>query len=305
MIAAQQMDAMEGILVACGGQIQPPTLLKGISVRGQFYPEPHLRPMRDIDFLVTQDAVPIVESALHQMGYRRRSKNPAEYYETHHHTTPFFHPQTQVWVEVHRGLFPISGLVGSDRVFSADSVSAERRSGEFRGRSVYRLSDEFQIVYLASHWASDFGRVGGIVAMLDMIYLLKNVPGIRWNRILQWLDGGVVAASVYLLLTYLTRHGLIDLPPAVLREISQRQRSFGRVTLGIVHATLDRYVTDGREFGLLMSERNFEILWDTLLLPRAPTRRLPLLFWSLVPSRVWFTRCVTGYKKSTATPDTR
>jgi len=305
MIAAQQMDAMEEILVACGGQIQPPTLLKGISVRGQFYPEPHLRPMRDIDFLVTQDAVPIVESALHQMGYSRRSKRPVAYYERHHHTTPFFHPQKQVWVEVHRGLFPISGLVGTDKVFSADSVAAERRSGEFRGRSVYRLSDEFQIVYLASHWASDFSRIGGMVAMLDMIYLLKHAPSIRWNRILQWLDGGVVAASVYLLLTYLTRHGLIELPPAVLRDISTRQRSFGLVSLGIVHATLDRYVTNGQEFGLLMSERNFEILWDTLLMPRAPTRRLPLLFWNLLPSGVWFARCVAGYKKSRAAQDAR
>jgi hypothetical protein len=144
-----------------------------------------------------------------------------------------------------------------------------------------------------------------MVAMLDMIYLLKNVPNIRWNRILQWLDGGVVAASVYLLLTYLTRHGLIELPPAVVRDISQRQRSFGHVTLGIVHATLDRYVTNGHEFGWLMSERNFEILWDTLLLPRPPTRRLPLLFWSLLPSRVWFRQCVAGYKKSTAAPGAR
>ena len=160
-------------------------------------------------------------------------------------------------------------------------------------------------MYLASHWASDFSRIGGMVAMLDMIYLLKHAPSIRWNRILQWLDGGVVAASVYLLLTYLTRHGLIELPPAVLRDISTRQRSFGLVSLGIVHATLDRYVTNGQEFGLLMSERNFEILWDTLLMPRAPTRRLPLLFWNLLPSGVWFARCVAGYKKSRAAQDAR
>src|SRR5207249_4222165 len=158
---------------------------------------------------------------------------------------------------------------------------------------------------LASHWASDFGRLGGMIAMLDLIYLLRGVPSIRWDRILQWLDGGAAAASVYLLLTYLARHDLIELPPAVLREMSRQQRSFGRVSLGIVHAILDRYVTNGREFGLLMTERNFEILWDTLLLPRAPTRRLPLLFWRLLPSRVWFTRCVTGYKKSTSGPSAR
>jgi len=296
MITAEQIDAMEEIVHACGGQIQPPTLLKGISVGGQFYPEPHLRPMRDIDFLVDPDAVPIVESALLQMGYCRRSPNPAEYYETHHHTTPFFHPQKRVWVEIHRGLFPVSGPVGADRVFSADSVAAERRPAEFRGRSVYSLSDELQIVYLASHRASDFSRVGGMVGMLDTIYLLKNVPTIRWNRILEWLDGGVAAASVYLLLTYVSRYGLVELPSGILRDISLRQRSFGCVSLGLVHAMIDQ-VTNGREFGSLVSERNFEIIWGTLLRPRPQALRLPIVVWHLLPSRVGLMRLLTRYDR--------
>jgi hypothetical protein len=288
------MDAMEEILRACEGQMQPPTLLKGISVCEQFYPERHLRPMKDIDFLVDQDAVPIVESVLLRMGYLQRSGNPPEYYEAHHHTTPFWHPQTRVWVEVHRGLFPVWSPVGSDKVFNIESVEAERRPTEFRGRPVYRLSDELQVVYLASHWASDFSRLGGMVAMLDMIYLLKNAPALRWGRILEWLDGAVAAGCVYLLLTYLARHGLVELPPGVRNHLFLRQRSFGRASLRILHALIDRYVTEGREFGVLVSERNFEILFDTLLLPRQPSRRLPTVLWNLMPSRVWLERLVTS-----------
>jgi hypothetical protein len=242
--------------------------------------------MKDIDFLVDEAEVPVVESILLEMGYRRRSTNPVAYYETHHHTTPFFHDQNQIWVEVHRGLFPARDPVGASRVFSAGSVAAERRPSEFRGYPVYRLSDELQILYLASHWASDFSRVGGMVGMLDMIYLLKHSKAIYWNRILEWLDGGVAAAALYLLLSYLDRNSLVELPDGVLGEISRRQQSYGSASLRGIHAVIDRYVVDGHAFGMLVSQRNFEIIWDTLLRPCPPSRRLPRLVWMLLPGRL-------------------
>jgi hypothetical protein len=297
MIMAEQMDAMEEIVRACGSHAHPPTLLKGISISDQFYPEPHLRPMRDIDFLVEQDAIPVVESALLGMGYRQQSENPPEFYEAHHHTTPFYHPRTRVWVEVHQRLFPVWSPVGSDKVFSIDNVRTERRPAEFRGRPVDRLSDELQVVYLASHWAIDFRRLGGMVAMFDMIYLLRNARSIRWNRILEWLDGAVAAGPMYLLLTYLARHELVELPPGILGDLFRQQRSFGPASLKIVHALIDRYVTNGREFGLLVSDRNFKILWETLLLPRRASRRLPLVLWNLLPSRVGLIQLLRGYAR--------
>ena len=294
MIAAEQIDAIDEIVQACGRQVEPPTLLKGISVSAQVYPEIHLRPMRDIDFLVDEDAIPAVESVLLELGYQRRPTEPPEFYRAHHHTTPFFHPQKKVWVEVHRALFSVRSPVGSDRVFSGDNVKAARLRTELRGRPVNRLSDELQLVYLASHWAygSGFVRVGGMVAMLDMIYLLRNARSVRWDQILDWLDGAAAATPVYLLLAYLDQYGLVDLPPGVLGELSRRQRSFGRASLKMLHATIDRYVTDGCEFGALVSERSFYILWRTLLLPQRPSRKLPLVLWNLLPSRDGLVRLV-------------
>jgi len=297
MIHAEQMDAMEEITRACEGQVQPLTLLKGISVSEQFYPDPDIRLMRDIDFLVEQNDVPTVESILLRLGYRRRSEYPQEFYQAHHHTTPFFHSQKKLWVEVHRALHPRWKPVGLDKVFSADNIKAERRPAEFRGRLVNHLSNELQVVYLASHWAFDFRRVGGTVAMFDLIYLLKHAQSICWTRILEWVDGAIAATPVYLLLTYLNRHGLVELPPGFLGELSLRQRSVGRASLWMLHAMIDRYITNGCEFGLLVRERNFRIVWDTLLLPSLPSRRLLVVFWSLLPSRAWLARSVTGYKK--------
>ena len=293
LIVGEQMDAMDEIIRTCEGQTPPLTLLKGISIGEQHYPEPHLRLMGDIDVLVDQGIIRTVESLLLRLGYCRYSENPPAFYDTHHHLTPLFHPGKRVWVEIHRGLFPADSPVASDRVFGLENLRRELRPSGFRGRPVNRLSDELQVVYLASHWAFGFSRVRGMVGMLDLIYLLKKAPGLRWERILDWLDGSIAATYVYVLLTYLDRHRLVDIAPEILRELFGRQRSFGRANLKTLHALIDRYVANGGEFGRLVSARNFDILWRTLLLPGPPARNALLVLWKLLPSRVWFMRPVT------------
>jgi hypothetical protein len=294
VIAAEHLGAMDEIIRACEGNTPPLTLLKGISICEQHYPESHLRLMGDIDVLVDQEAIPIVETLLLELGYCHVSEYPPEFYEAHHHITPLFHPRTKVWVEIHRALFPASSLVGSDRVFGLENLGAELQPSEFRGRPVHRLSDELQVVYLAAHWAFGFRRVGGMVGMLDLIYLLGNTRALRWERIIDWLDSSVASTYVYLLLSYLERRRLVDIPPQILKGLFSRQRSFGRVNLKTLHVLIDRYVTDGRGFGPLVSARNFEILWRTLLLPGPPSRNVARVFWNLLPSRNWLLRTVTG-----------
>jgi hypothetical protein len=43
----------------------------------------------------------------------------------------------------------------------------QRLPSVFHERAVMRLSDELQIVHIASHWARSFHVLGGMVAMLD------------------------------------------------------------------------------------------------------------------------------------------
>src|SRR5262249_8580402 len=106
---------------------------------------------------------------------------------------------------IHRGLFPPGSVLGSERVFSVANVLAELRPSSFRNHSVNRLSDEFQLVYIASHWAFGLRRVGGIVGMLDLVYLLASARRRQWARIFEWLDGSLSTGSVYVLLSYLSR----------------------------------------------------------------------------------------------------
>ncbi len=292
VIVAEQLDALEEIVDIAKRHVPSLTLLKGISLCEQYYPEPHLRTMGDIDILVDEAALSTMRSRLVDLGYRPESHYPPGFYETHHHTTPMFHPRRRVWVEIHRGLFPPGSRVGADEVFSLERVNAELQPSLFRGRHVNRLSDELQLVYLASHWAFGFKRERGMVGILDVIRLLEKAT-LRWERILAWLEGSFASTYVYVLLTYLARRGLADLEPEALPGLFRRQRSFGRTNLRVLHTVIDRYVVDGRKFGRVVSERNFGIIWQALLSPGRPSRNMLELGWNLLPSRAWLARALT------------
>ena len=146
VVSAEHFDALTEI-VDCCSFAAPLILLKGISIADQYYPEPHLRPMRDIDLLVRSESVSSVESALEKLGYVRRSKSglPSPFFEAHHHSMPFMHPRRNVWVEIHDRLFRPATLLGNSDVFGIDRLAKEARPSEFKNRRVNRLSPELQL----------------------------------------------------------------------------------------------------------------------------------------------------------------
>jgi hypothetical protein len=292
LLVAEQLDATEEIVDVAARHVAPLTLLKGISLCEQLYPEPHLRTMGDIDILADEAALPTLQALLIELGYRPQSDYPAEFYATHHHIMPMFHPRRRVWVEVHRALFPRGSAAGLDQVFSREAVASELQPSSFRGQRVNRLSHELQLVYLASHWAFGFKQERAMVGMLDVIRLLDRAPG--WTRILPWLDEAFAATYVYLMLTYLAQRGLADLEPNVLPELRRRQRSLARANLATLHAVIDRHVVEGRPFDRIVSERTFGIVWEELLSPGSSSRNLLRLGWSLLPSRGWWARALTN-----------
>jgi len=150
-----QFETLCEILTRCKDLLSPITLIKGSSTGSELYPQPHLRVMRDLDLLVDPKEQSILESILLEMGFRQRSINSHEYYTTHHHSMPFYHRGKDVWVEVHRGLFPPGHKLAKFPVFSPGNIAAESRLSSLKEIPVMRLSPELQIVYTASHWVLD------------------------------------------------------------------------------------------------------------------------------------------------------
>lgn len=283
IMVGECLNAVDEILAASPTLAKEITLLKGISVCQCYYPSPHLRTMGDIDLLVSKAFEPALESLLSNLGYRQQSIYPAEFYEKLHHRMPYFHPQKQVWVEVHTALFPLLARVGGDRIFSLGSVEAQINPCVCLGKERHHLSDELQIVYLSSHWAGELKRVGGLMPVLDMIYLLKSrETRIDWDLILSLLEGSVAATRVYLMLTYLQRHELAAVPKVVVERLSSMQKNLNDASTSILHRLVDTYLVAGKPYSQLASEANIAIIWGALLEPRLPLRNLLSLPWRLL-----------------------
>jgi len=287
LLTAEQFEAMSEILEACQGRTPPVTLLKGISIGAQYYPAPHLRLMRDLDVLVDESALPVLESVLSALGYRQQSHLPSTFYATHHHSSPFVHPVRGLWIEIHRGLFPSSSCLGMDQLFRRETLDQQRQLSVFQDHEVFRLSPEWQLAYIAAHWASEFPRIG-VVALLDVIYLLRQTAGtLNWARLLDWLEGSAATAPLYLLLSYLDANQVVDLPPDILHNLSLRQSVLGPVGLTLMRRLLDGYLLTGPPTGLVLNAYRLEILWQSLLAPGSPRGNLLRVPWHwLVASRL-------------------
>lgn len=271
--AADRLEAVVEILDAAEGRLRPPALLKGISLCAQEYPQPHLRPMRDLDLLVERDAVPEVESILSRLGYERQGA--AEAYRSHHHTAPFVHPRSQVWVEVHHRLFPSRSALGSEALFGEEAVRDELRDSTLRGRPVRRLTPEMQVVYLSAHWASSSKLLrgpGGLLPLLDLMYLVR-AHDVRWPVVLARLDGSAAAPSVYALASYAAHAGVVALPAGVLDGLRRRQRAFNPLTRALAFAMIDAFMVEGRR--LPPGTRTaLAALWKALFLSGSPLANL-------------------------------
>lgn len=227
------------------------TLLKGISTGDQYYPSAHLRPMGDIDVLVSREASEAVESALLGLGYRSDIHHPRN--DDMHHLPPLLHPERGIWLELHTGLFPAHDELRQGNLFDVESVASQLRTSCFHQRVVRRLSDELQLAYIASSWMRDLTLSGVspsfLASLLDLIYLLKKVgTTLDWNRVLQLIDNDNAMASLFVTLTYVRRHGLYPVPNDALSSLRARQRLISRLELLVIHLALDRHLLGGRSW---------------------------------------------------------
>jgi Uncharacterised nucleotidyltransferase len=248
------VDTAEEVIDVCQELQVRPTLLKGISISEQHYPVAHLRPMGDIDVLIPKDAYESVESALLRRGFIRK----ADYTVSRgaKHGIPLFCPERHVWVELHTALFDQDSF--PDEVFSVPNVGTQLVASTFRGQNVYRLTDELQLLYIASSWFADLARYNivvhpsGVAPLLDVVLLLKRSgKSLDYTRLAVDGDSEMAMASLHVMLGYLARHGFDSDSHRLLRALSSRQQIAGPLQRRIIYAVLDRYLIGGRPWNLL------------------------------------------------------
>lgn len=280
LLSAATFEVLETILSAAAERGCPITLLKGVSIAQQCYPQPHWRPMRDIDLLVDENDQGELESLLRGLGFRQEGTLPPSFFAEHHHSMPFHHPEWHCWVEVHSALFRADSPQGRIRAFQPQALRAQRISIARGPTPLWRLSDELQLVYTAVHWGAKLTVVGGMIPIVDTLLLLKSSEGdLDWDRVLSMCADATAARYLALMLAYLQRHDLYTVPEFVWRGLASGRRSLGTSGLNMLLAIIDDYLAGGRPFGGFTSEAVINTRWHTLLGEEPARNKLPLLLW--------------------------
>ena len=276
------LDGTEEILRAAGPAAREIVLLKGIAACQRYYPEPHLRPMGDIDLLIPRERYPQLQSVMTGLKYVQRSSLPSEFYQTHHHAMPFYHPEKQLWVELHWELFPRSAPSRIGQYLSATAVTSSTVEMTFRGIPARRLNDELHLLYVCAHWAEALNIERGAIALVDVLYLLRTVPSLDWDRVRRYAGRGPAHRYLSLMLGYLLSRRAIELEPAVTDFVLKGVRKIGRVNARLLYAIIDRYMVLHRPCGRFLTEPNLTTIWARLLNDRPPYLNLLGLPWALL-----------------------
>lgn len=255
-------------------------LLKGVSIAQQCYPQRHWRPMRDIDVLVGHEQQAAFEQILRDLGYIQQGHLPAEFFAAHQHSMPFYRADPPCWVEVHTGLFRQDNPAANIPAFRATGLLAQ--SILFGSEpDIRRLPDALQWVYIALHWAGKLTQVGGLVPVLDCILLAKQ-PQFDWPGVLAICQHPTAARYVYLMLSYLRRHALIEVPDAVWPGLENGRRSLGMFGESLLHKIVDRHLVLGEPYAGFHSEAMVMVRWETLLGEDPALRKWIKLPWRML-----------------------
>ncbi len=192
-------------------------MLKGSWLSQNVYPHPALRPMRDVDILVSAGhAIPVFE-ALQRKGYTRLYENdvmPLEFALEHHKHLPALKcPISNVTIEVHArlmGELP-DGELGGTIADTNALLSRCVRTGTDDVAFTY-LSPTDTLLHLIVHSAYDHQFNNGPLVMNDIAAVLSKTE-IDWDRFWTMAKAGGWTRGCQLLLAMTkTFHEVTNVP---------------------------------------------------------------------------------------------
>lgn len=290
VLSADLRDGVAYTLDALDAHGIEATLLKGISFATRYYAEPHLRVMGDVDLLLRAEQVDSGISALLEAGFIVPEPPPSIDFATHIHAPGMFHPERELWIELHRRLILPSFAASAETPLNLADVERHQRTGKFAGQHVKYMSPEFELVYLAVGWCRDLTdggiRAPGLRRMLfDAAVLIHTADSLDWDSVQRWSRNSLTGTCVYVLLSYLAKHEAVPNIDALLADIRANQSYVNKVSLRLAHRVFDRYLLGLRPFGPLCSPNTLSNVFDALIAPRPAWQNL-----AAAPANVIFPR---------------
>jgi putative nucleotidyltransferase-like protein len=207
--------------------------LKGYALAHAVYPRPALRPMLDLDLLVSAERCDEADRAVRALGYRPAVDAPPVFRGVerilHHH--PALRAPSGVTVELHTRLHPSEQLLAPSHLAWFRAQTVETHAGGVRVR---HLAPEAQLLHLAAHAILQHGEGDlRLQRYYDCHLLLSRTARFDWPTL---LDGAAMLGWTYAVERALAKaHGYFQTPVPehawrALREPRARTRQATRAT---------------------------------------------------------------------------
>ncbi len=233
------LRALEHLLGVLAGAGICPVLLKGAGLVLTVYAHPALRPMRDIDLLVSPAEF---RPALHQLldaGCRVTHDEPftGAYETVTHHVGLLFRHGIEVLVELHHQWLSIPAQQG--HLVSVDELRARGSAVRVGQARAYVLSAEDQVLQLSGHIAIHSPVLEKLIWYYDVDRVIRGAgPVLAWETILDRAQRYCMVLPLQQVLPIAVQHLGTPVPPPVLDRLAglpvtaaERQR-FGPAALG-------------------------------------------------------------------------
>ena len=184
-------QAMQEVLTAYDAAGIQVLLVKGIALANFAYSDPGLRPMRDIDLLVSEDNLLPAQHILHDLGWQSENHDiPNDYY----HLPPLTKTldRLPVTIELHRNLLPLHARYPR---WPFEKSWKAARAGKINGRVFHTLSleDTLRTVYLHGFQAPLTYEPFRLIHVADMVTLAENyLDAINWEHL--WAEEPILPA---------------------------------------------------------------------------------------------------------------
>ncbi|MES2498082.1 MAG: nucleotidyltransferase family protein [Pseudomonadota bacterium] len=213
----------------------PYLALKGAYLAWHAYPEPGLRPLRDLDLLVPRDRAMELFERLLDRGYTRIARyagDPQAYLETSHQLPPLMGPAGANTVEIHTLIFHRDERRCDVRDPAEDPAYWERKvERTMGGRALCFPSPEDILIHLIEHAVYGHQFDNGPLLLSDIAYLIERHT-IDWPLFWRLADDAACRRGAMLSLALVRRYWpdtaigwpegkADDIPEAVLRAAAR------------------------------------------------------------------------------------
>jgi hypothetical protein len=210
------LDELRRILKALNAQGIPVIVLKGAALAPTVYPDPALRPMRDLDLLVHRQDLEGALAALRRLDYRGLMRN---YFRCH----VFMQGGTggETAVELHWSLVDYSAGKSFENAGRQEAGTVERL---WSGAEVLRLdggqeglalNPAAHLVYLCAHLWKQHGGGLRLLWCFDL-HLLASSGRLDWEAVIEAAQASCAEAAVSRSLELAQRYFGTQVPPGVL-----------------------------------------------------------------------------------------